>query len=67
MRVGEYRVPPDVASRVRAGHPWVFRDTLGPRGVAEPTGALVDLISGNREFVARGYVDREHPIALRIL
>ena len=67
MRVGEYRVPPDVASRVRAGHPWVFRDALGPRGVAEPTGALVDLISGNREFVARGYVDREHPIALRVL
>jgi 23S rRNA (cytosine1962-C5)-methyltransferase len=67
VRVGEYRVPPDVASRVRAGHPWVFRDALGPRGVSEPTGAVVDLISGNREFVGRGYVDREHAIAVRVL
>jgi 23S rRNA (cytosine1962-C5)-methyltransferase len=67
VRVGEYRVPPDVASRVRAGHPWVFRDALGPRGVSEPTGAVVDLISGNREFAGRGYVDRDHAIAVRIL
>lgn len=67
MRVGEYRLQPDVATRVRAGHPWVFRDALGPRGVAEPTGAVVDLISGNREFVGRAYVDREHQIALRVL
>jgi 23S rRNA (cytosine1962-C5)-methyltransferase len=67
MRVGEYRVTPDVATRVRAGHPWVFRDALGPRGVSEPTGALVDLISGNREYVGRGYVDRDHPVAVRIL
>jgi 23S rRNA (cytosine1962-C5)-methyltransferase len=66
-RVGEYRLPLDVATRVRAGHPWVFRDALGPRGVSEPTGAVVDLISGNREFVARGYVDREHPVAVRVL
>jgi 23S rRNA (cytosine1962-C5)-methyltransferase len=67
IRVGEYRVPPDVATRVRAGHPWVFRDALGPRGVSEPTGGLVELISGNREFVGRGYVDRDHAIAVRIL
>jgi 23S rRNA (cytosine1962-C5)-methyltransferase len=67
MRVGDYRVAPDVATRVRAGHPWVFRDALGTRGVSEPTGAVVDLISGNREFVARGYVDREHPVAVRVL
>jgi 23S rRNA (cytosine1962-C5)-methyltransferase len=66
-RVGEYRLPPDVAARVRAGHPWVFRDALGPRGVSEQTGAVVDLISGNREFVARGYVDRDHPVAVRVL
>ncbi|HVZ74064.1 MAG TPA: class I SAM-dependent rRNA methyltransferase [Polyangia bacterium] len=67
VRVGEYRLPPDVATRVRAGHPWVFRDALGPRGVSEPTGALVDLISGNREFVGRGYVDRDHAVAVRVL
>jgi 23S rRNA (cytosine1962-C5)-methyltransferase len=67
MRVGAYRVSPDVATRIRAGHPWVFRDALGPRGVSEPTGGLVELISGNREFVGRGYVDRDHPVAVRVL
>ena len=67
MRVGQYRVPGDVASRVHAGHPWVYREAMGPRGIAEETGAVIDLIAGNREFLARGYVDREHAIAVRIL
>ncbi len=67
MRVGQYRVPADVGGRVRAGHPWVYRDALGPRGVTEPTGAVVELIAGNRDFVARGYVDRDHAIAVRIV
>src|SRR5262245_19601286 len=67
MRVGAYRLPADVAGRVRAGHPWVFRDALGSRGLAEPTGAVVELISGNGDFVGRGYVDRDHPVAVRML
>ena len=67
MRVGQYRVPADVASRVHAGHPWVYREAMGPRGIAEETGAVIDLIAGNREFVGRGYVDREHAIAVRVL
>jgi len=67
VRTGEYRLTAEVAARVRAGHPWVFRDALGSRGVTERTGAIVDLISGNHEFVGRGYVDQEHPIAVRVL
>jgi len=67
MRVGQYRLSPDIAARVRSGHPWVFRDALGSRGVTEPTGAVVELISGNQEFVGRGYVDQEHAIAVRVL
>jgi len=66
-RVGIYRISPDVASRVAAGHPWVFRDALGSREVAEPTGTVVDIFSGNRDFIARGFVDREHPVAVRVL
>ena len=66
-RVGQYRLPADIASRVQAGHPWVYREALGPRGISEPTGAVVDLLAGNRELVARGFVDREHAIAIRIL
>lgn len=67
QRTGAYRIPPDVAVRVRAGHPWVFRDALGGRDLTEPTGTVVELLSGNREFVGRGFVDRDHPVAIRIL
>jgi len=67
MRVGQYRLSPDIAARVRSGHPWIFRDALGSRGVTEPTGSVVELISGNQEFVGRGYVDQEHAIAVRML
>src|SRR3569623_197384 len=66
-RVGIYRVSPDVASRVTAGHPWVFRDALGSRELVEPTGTVVDIFSGNRDFIARGFVDRDHPVAVRVL
>jgi 23S rRNA (cytosine1962-C5)-methyltransferase len=66
-RVGIYRISPDVAARVAAGHPWVFRDALGSRELVEPTGTVVDLFSGNRDFVARGFVDRDHPVAVRVL
>lgn len=67
IRAGEYRLSADVAVRVRAGHPWVYREALGPRGLAEPTGSVVDLVAGNREFAGRGYVDRDHAIAIRVL
>jgi 23S rRNA (cytosine1962-C5)-methyltransferase len=67
VRVGQYRIPPDIATRVRAGHPWVFRDALGARGVAEQTGAVVELLSGNRDFVGRGFVDQDHAIAVRVI
>jgi 23S rRNA (cytosine1962-C5)-methyltransferase len=67
MRHGIYRIPDDVARRVRLGHPWIFREVFGARKVAEATGSLVDLVSTNRAFVARGYVDSEHAVAVRVL
>jgi 23S rRNA (cytosine1962-C5)-methyltransferase len=67
MRQGVYRLAEDVARRVRLGHPWVFRDALGPRRMVEATGQLVDLVGSNRKFVARGYVDGEHSVVVRVL
>jgi len=67
VREGAYRLPDDVARRVRCGHPWVFRDALSGRVVSEPTGTVVEVISGNGAFVARGYVDKDHAIAVRVL
>lgn len=45
----------------------MFREALGAREMTESTGTVVELVSGNREFVARGYVDREHSIAVRVV
>jgi 23S rRNA (cytosine1962-C5)-methyltransferase len=67
VREGTYRLPDDIGRRVQAGHPWVFRDALGSRAVAEPTGSLVDLVASNGAFMGRGFVDREHAVAIRIL
>lgn len=35
--------------------------------MAEPTGALVDLVASNGAFMGRGFVDREHTVAVRVL
>jgi 23S rRNA (cytosine1962-C5)-methyltransferase len=67
VRHGQYRVVDDVARRIRAGHPWVYRDALQGRAVSEATGSLVELLAGNREFLARGYVDQEHPVTVRVV
>jgi 23S rRNA (cytosine1962-C5)-methyltransferase len=67
LRQGVYRLPDDVARRVQLGHPWVYREALGARRVAEPTGSLVELVAGNRSFLARGYTDHDHPVAVRVM
>ena len=66
-RPGQYRLLEDVARRVQLGHPNVYREAFGGRAVSEATGALVDLFGGNRVFVGRGFVDQEHPIAVRVI
>jgi 23S rRNA (cytosine1962-C5)-methyltransferase len=67
MRQGLYRLPDDVARRVQLGHPWVYREAFGSRKVAEPTGGLVELVGVNRAFLGRGYVDADHPVAIRVM
>lgn len=52
---------------MHAGHPWIYREALGQRAVSDATGTIVELLAGNREFLGRGYVDQEHPIAIRVL
>lgn len=65
-REGQYRLSEDVARRVSLGHPWIFREAVG-RPVTEPTGTVVEVISGNRTFLGRGFVDQDHPVAIRML
>jgi 23S rRNA (cytosine1962-C5)-methyltransferase len=66
VRRGAVRVAADVAWRVRAGHPWVFREALGGRPLSQSAGSEVDVLDTAGVFVARGLYDPDGPIALRI-
>ncbi|MFN0245913.1 MAG: class I SAM-dependent rRNA methyltransferase [Kofleriaceae bacterium] len=65
IRKNTVRVPLDVAHRVRAGHPWVYREALGRPLTPEP-GTTIDVIDDDGEFVGRGLYDSDSAIALRI-
>lgn len=67
VRRGTIRLPADVGWRLRAGHPWVFRDTLGGRPLRDAPGEVVELVTPEGDFVARGLYDPDGPIAVRVL
>src|SRR5437868_334079 len=66
VRRGTVRLPDDVAWRVRAGHPWIFRDALGGRPLREAAGDSVDVVDETGAFVARGLYDPAGVIAIRV-
>ncbi|MFT3692939.1 MAG: class I SAM-dependent rRNA methyltransferase [Kofleriaceae bacterium] len=66
VRKNTVRLPSDIAHRVRAGHPWVYREALGPRPLAPEPGTTIDLVDPDGEFVGRGLYDADSIIALRI-
>lgn len=67
LRRGTVRLLPDVARRIRAGHPWVYREALGTRPMSETPGADVELVDSDGEFVAHGIWDGETAIAVRVM
>lgn len=66
MRKNTVRLPGDVAHRVRAGHPWVYREALGPRPIVAEPGTQIDCVDDEGEFVGRGLYDGDSAIALRV-
>jgi 23S rRNA (cytosine1962-C5)-methyltransferase len=66
VRRNTVRLPDDVAHRIRAGHPWVYREALGPRPLAPEPGTSIDLVDGDGEFVGRGLYDGDGAIAVRV-
>jgi len=66
VRRNTVRLPDDIAHRIRAGHPWVYREALGPRFFAPEPGTSIDLIDGDGEFVGRGLYDADGAIAVRV-
>lgn len=66
MRKNTVRLSPEVAHRIRAGHPWVYREALGPRPVAHEPGTTIDLVDVDGEVVGRGLYDADSAIAVRV-
>jgi 23S rRNA (cytosine1962-C5)-methyltransferase len=67
VRRGTVRVPAEVATRIRHGHPYLFRDALGGRPLREGAGELVELVDPAGEFVAKGLYDPSGNVAVRIV
>ena len=66
VRKNTVRLAPDIAHRVRVGHPWVYREALGPRPLTPEPGTPIDLVDEEGEFVARGLYDADSSIAVRV-
>ena len=66
VRKNTVRLSPDVAHRVRAGHPWVYREALGPRPLVAEPGTSIDIVDDEGEFVGRALYDADSAIALRV-
>jgi hypothetical protein len=66
VRKNTVRLPGDVAHRIRAGHPWVYREALGPRPLVAEPGTVIDCVDEDGEFVGRGLYDGDSAIALRV-
>ncbi|MCG8417304.1 MAG: class I SAM-dependent rRNA methyltransferase [Proteobacteria bacterium] len=67
MRRGTVRLQHEVARRIRAGHPWVYREAVGSRLSRMKAGSPVELVDWDGDFVGRGFYDGETAIAIRVM
>jgi 23S rRNA (cytosine1962-C5)-methyltransferase len=61
------RVSPDALRHIRAGHPWVFEESVRSVSHDAAAGDLAVIFDANRRFVAIALHDPDSPIRLRIL
>ncbi len=66
VRRGTLRLQHDVARRIRAGHPYVYREAAG-RQLRDRPGQVIELVTTDGEFIARGVADGEGGIAVRVV
>ncbi len=66
VRRNTIRLPGEIAHRIRSGHPWVYREALGPRPMSPEPGTSIELVDEEGEFVGRGLYDSDSAIALRV-
>ncbi len=68
QRRGEtVRIPHEVASRIRDGHPWIFEDALRGRKLSFDVGAVIDIVDPDGKFVARALFDSTQSPILRVV
>lgn len=67
MRKGSVRLPAEIAAHVRAGHPLVFKDALGPRALPGNPGDATELLDEEGKLVARGLFDPWGAVAVRVV
>lgn len=65
VRKNTIRLAPDVAHRIRAGHPWVYREAMG-RPISPEPGTIIDMVDADGEFVGRGLYDADNTISIRV-
>ena len=67
VRRGSVKVSGEIATSLRNGHPYLFRDALGSRPLQQSSGDLVEILDPAGEFVAKGLYDPHGPIAVRVV
>jgi 23S rRNA (cytosine1962-C5)-methyltransferase len=66
IRRNTVRLPVDVARHIRAGHPWVYREALGPRPLVVEPGTVIELVDTDGDLVGKGLYDADSVIAVRV-
>ena len=61
------RVTPDALRHIRAGHPWVFEESVTSISHEATAGDLAVIFDNDRKFVALALYDPDSPIQFRIL
>ncbi len=56
-----------IARRVENGHPWVFGNEVGTIEGDTVAGSIVEVLTHEKKFVGRGYINMQSQIAIRLL
>ena len=67
VRKGVVRLHDDVAQRIWLGHPFVYSEAIDPKKPLGEQGTIVELVDWEGSFVARGVVDGNSAIAIRVV
>src|SRR5213593_2009375 len=61
------RLRPAAESRVRAGHPWIFDQSIREQNRQGKRGELAVVYNRNDKFLAIGLYDPDSPLRIRVL